>query len=212
MQQKKRWYQKTLWIIVSLFVFFPVGLFLMWKYSNWSKKTKTITTTLILVVGLVVLAVDSMINETSQQSTLTFNKVETTATTNVKEIENPKQTIEELIIDTVKPNGEVSINGPVLYIKSLENASNKKSYQQSIAKTTYKKIFDIIDEIPSEITTVCVWHNGIFLDTYGNENEQTIYRLNIEIETLKNINWDNYLLIDFEELTNGDMLVSGALK
>ena len=31
----EKWYQKTGWIIALLILFFPAGLFLMWKYSNW---------------------------------------------------------------------------------------------------------------------------------------------------------------------------------
>lgn len=40
METKKKWYQKTGWIIALLILFFPVGLFLMWKYANWNKKVK----------------------------------------------------------------------------------------------------------------------------------------------------------------------------
>ena len=36
----KKWYQKTGWIIFWLICFFPIGLFLMWKYSNWNKFVK----------------------------------------------------------------------------------------------------------------------------------------------------------------------------
>ena len=39
---KKKWYQKTGWIILWLILFFPVGIFLMWKYSNWKKAVKII--------------------------------------------------------------------------------------------------------------------------------------------------------------------------
>ena len=41
---KKKWYQSTLWIILWLILFFPVGLFLMWKYSDWKKPVKFIVT------------------------------------------------------------------------------------------------------------------------------------------------------------------------
>lgn len=32
-----KWYKKTGWIIFLLIFFFPVGLFLMWKYAKWNK-------------------------------------------------------------------------------------------------------------------------------------------------------------------------------
>ncbi len=48
----KKWYQKTGWIIALLILFFPVGLFLMWKYTNWKKPIKGIITALILLIAL----------------------------------------------------------------------------------------------------------------------------------------------------------------
>lgn len=38
----KQWYQKTWVILVFLFFFFPVGVFLMWKFTHWKKRTKQI--------------------------------------------------------------------------------------------------------------------------------------------------------------------------
>lgn len=35
-----KWYHKPKWIIVLLIIFYPVGLYLMWKYAPWTKKTK----------------------------------------------------------------------------------------------------------------------------------------------------------------------------
>ena len=47
---KKKWYQKTGWIIALLIFFFPVGLYLMWKYTNWGKKTKIVITTILVLL------------------------------------------------------------------------------------------------------------------------------------------------------------------
>lgn len=39
----ERWYEKTGVIILTLILFFPIGLYLMWKYNKtWSTKTKVI--------------------------------------------------------------------------------------------------------------------------------------------------------------------------
>lgn len=49
MQQK--WYEKNLWVIVFLIIFWPVGLFLMWKYKpEWKMWVKVLITILILLV------------------------------------------------------------------------------------------------------------------------------------------------------------------
>lgn len=55
----KKWYQKTGWIIVWLFMFFPVGLFLMWKYTDWKKSVKGIITAVMIgatVVPIIIAA------------------------------------------------------------------------------------------------------------------------------------------------------------
>lgn len=46
----KKWYQKAPGIIALLIFFFPAGLFLMWKFTNWSPKTKWIITGIFLVL------------------------------------------------------------------------------------------------------------------------------------------------------------------
>ncbi len=39
-RNKAKWYQSTVGIIALLILFFPAGLFLMWKYAVWNKKVK----------------------------------------------------------------------------------------------------------------------------------------------------------------------------
>lgn len=48
----KKWYQKTGAIIILLILFFPIGLFLMWKYSNWNKWGKIVISCICAVVCL----------------------------------------------------------------------------------------------------------------------------------------------------------------
>lgn len=51
-QTELKWYQKPTGVIILLIVFFPVGLYLMWKNDMWTKKTRWIVTTVIAVVLL----------------------------------------------------------------------------------------------------------------------------------------------------------------
>lgn len=57
----KKWYQRTLWIVLLLIFFFPVGLFLMWKYAKWAKPVKIVVSALLAVsiVGTMVAAANS---------------------------------------------------------------------------------------------------------------------------------------------------------
>lgn len=55
---KKKWYQKTWFIILMLIIFFPVGLFLLWKYTNIKKPLKILITAL---VGLIFIFANSSV-------------------------------------------------------------------------------------------------------------------------------------------------------
>lgn len=50
----EKWYKKTWFTVVMLILFFPVGLFLMWKYrNNWHIGVKVIITILIFLTILI---------------------------------------------------------------------------------------------------------------------------------------------------------------
>ncbi len=53
MEIKKKWYQTTGGISLLLILFFPVGIYLMWKYANWNKVVKWVVT---IFFALIVLA------------------------------------------------------------------------------------------------------------------------------------------------------------
>lgn len=57
---KKKWYQKTWGIVLMLVIFFPVGLFLLWKYTNLKKPLKILITAL---VGLIFIFSNSSVLE-----------------------------------------------------------------------------------------------------------------------------------------------------
>ena len=49
----KKWYEKTNGIIVLLFLFFPIGLWLMWKKSDWNSSTKILVTSFFVLIILI---------------------------------------------------------------------------------------------------------------------------------------------------------------
>lgn len=66
----KPFYQKNWFIILTLIIFFPVGLFLMWKYSNWHKAAKIIVTSLfclIIVFGIIDDSEEPISSQTASQ-------------------------------------------------------------------------------------------------------------------------------------------------
>lgn len=75
------WYKKPPAIIALLILFFPAGLFLMWKYAHWSKKTKWIVTGIVVFVLVMSNAGKSaQTTSTPQESTKTETKTPTKVT------------------------------------------------------------------------------------------------------------------------------------
>lgn len=74
---KKKWYKTPVGIIALLILFFPAGLYLMWKYSGWNKTAKWIITG---VFGFFILV--SMISgDSSKTSTSTTQPTQTVQAT-----------------------------------------------------------------------------------------------------------------------------------
>ncbi|MBI2600485.1 hypothetical protein HYW42_00880 [Candidatus Daviesbacteria bacterium] len=92
----RTWYKKSIVIIGSIILFFPVGLFLMWKYAGWNKKVKWAITSLFAFVILISLI-------PSKQAI-----VPTTATPPPTQNPSPKPTLKPLSspVPAVKPANE----------------------------------------------------------------------------------------------------------
>jgi len=61
-----KWYQKSCWIYTLIIVFFPVGLYLLWKYSSWKKTAKVATTILVLLIAFLLL--DNILGNISSET------------------------------------------------------------------------------------------------------------------------------------------------
>lgn len=70
----KKWYQKSWGIILMLILFFPVGIFLMWKYSDWNKIIKIIITAILAMFFLI-----GMVSEDPETPSDTGNTTEDSA-------------------------------------------------------------------------------------------------------------------------------------
>lgn len=71
-QSEKKWYQKPTAVVILLIFFFPVGLYLMWKYDLWNKTSRVIIS---IIFGLAII------------SNVGNNNNNITPTTSVKEYE-----------------------------------------------------------------------------------------------------------------------------
>ena len=78
--ESKKWYQQTWAIVVFLWLFFPIGLFLMWRYSTWRAIVRWSVTGVI--AGLfVLLIVVSAVTSDGEKGTSTKKPTATSAPT-----------------------------------------------------------------------------------------------------------------------------------
>lgn len=52
MDQLVAWYERPSYVICLLVLFFPVGLFLMWKNMKWNFTVKIVITVIVLLAAL----------------------------------------------------------------------------------------------------------------------------------------------------------------
>lgn len=76
----KKWYQNNFVIITLLILFFPVGLFLMWKYANWNKPVKWVVTG-VFALFLIGSVASGNSTESNPSSSSTNSQVETQSPT-----------------------------------------------------------------------------------------------------------------------------------
>lgn len=98
-QESRKWYDNKIITLVLTVIFFPVGLYALWKGNSFGKTGKIVVT---VIVGLVVLAI------MGKQDESTSTKIEATASIQrPTENEVPKQTskpqgISREIYDTIE--------------------------------------------------------------------------------------------------------------
>jgi hypothetical protein len=71
-QVELKWYKKPNGVIILLILFFPVGLYLMWKNELWTKQTRWIVTVVLAVIVIASAGNDkssSISNDNSSSST-----------------------------------------------------------------------------------------------------------------------------------------------
>lgn len=65
---KKKLGEKTWFIVLMLILFFPVGLYLVWKNPNWKKKTKIIITVIFVILAIASIGTSSNTSSSNSSS------------------------------------------------------------------------------------------------------------------------------------------------
>lgn len=131
----QKWYEKNLAIILLLILFFPVGLFLMWKYSRWNVVAKIVIS---IFFGIALIANMGSGGKTASTET---------ATSTVQE--QPKEkTEEEKAAEEAKAKADAEAKADADAKKAKEEKAAKdnipKEYQSALKKAdTYANIMNL---------------------------------------------------------------------
>lgn len=105
---KAKWYQKSFGIILLLILFFPIGIYLMWKYAKWSKAAKIIISTFIGIIFIMTVTNPKTREGVEDSLDKELNKpqeeVTTQPTQEVTTQPSPKITPEELAPENFNKN------------------------------------------------------------------------------------------------------------
>lgn len=83
----KKWYQKTPVIILLIFAFFPLGLYLMWKYTDWSKAIKAVISAVVAIIALIAFIGDGAKPTATDSTTTTVSQTEKETVTTAEDKE-----------------------------------------------------------------------------------------------------------------------------
>lgn len=135
---KKKWYKQNITVIISLLIFFPVGLFLMWRHTEWKKRNKIIITAIFALLLIIPSGTDT---DTSSQND-TEVVAESEPQSNDIEVEEVAKTEESPeVIDTRDEDPIAAINGEIDGLGEPEPFQSQKVYNNDIKNEciTYAK-------------------------------------------------------------------------
>lgn len=181
-----KFYKESWFIIAMLLVFFPLGLYLMWRYTRWSKFSKIIITILIAIEILLAVNAENEPNKINTQPIQ--QKTEQQVTPSTEPTEEPTTMTEGQIInylneylqatDTDGYWGMIEENNAVMFIyypgegvaqELREMYINPNDKDLKTAAEVMKKGFSSLSEAVAQRTDkVCM------LGIANPENEQNV--------------------------------------
>lgn len=167
----QKWYEKDLIIILFLILFFPIGVFLMWKYSKWSIVIKIV---ILIFFGLFIIinlasnlgnnikAMQSKKNNTSEQQEF-YENIQRELN---EKIEKNGKNVDKAEVKTYE-----SIVDDKLKLKSTPNTSEAVDEIITISKKDAQRLSD--SEVKEAIMFINNNYNNYWSD--NNRMEKTIY-------------------------------------
>ena len=221
-------FEKTWFTVLMLILFFPVGLFTMFKYKKFNKVIRIIVT---IFFGFI------LVGNLSSNGETTANKTENQQAVQ-QDVEKPKEesstTVEETPVETKKSTKDIitasipkSIKNvtQVNYVEGLEGDKSPVVFIMNLSdnitsnfmiKGAYldaKAIIQAVDaKVGDKISSYQFMFNTKFMDKYGNESEGKALSFDYSKDTIDKINWDKILTDNFIDLSENKFVHPALTK
>ena len=200
-----KFYEKDWFVILMLILFFPVGLFLMWKYSKWQKVAKIIVTIVIAAIAIFSDASKESKNVETKNTNAEVETVDKTKDANaeaeiakankIKELqeksktildgkdyyamnEDERKTINELV---EKWDDEIDYSFKSEYADKKVQYENDKYYDENYQGTIIADVKEAVKEqLLSPKSADFPWSFNEYNITYQGESEDGLYMYSVE--------------------------------
>ena len=200
-----RFYEKDWFVILMLILFFPVGLFLMWKYSKWHKTAKIIISVFFAIMVIFSDGSKESKNvetkdtnaeaETVDKTKDTNAEAETAKANKIKELqekskaildnkdyytmnEDERETIDELI---EKWDDEIDYNFKSEYADKKVQYENDEYYDENYQVIIIANVQEEVrKQLMSPKSADFPWSFNEYNITYQGESEDGLYRYTVE--------------------------------
>ena len=200
-----KFYEKDWFVILMLILFFPVGLFLMWKYSKWQKVAKIIVTIVIAAIAIFSDASKESKNVETKNTNAEVETVDKTKDANaeaeiakankIKELqeksktildgkdyyamnEDERKTINELV---EKWDDEIDYSFKSEYADKKVQYENDKYYDENYQGIIIANVQEAVEEqLLSPKSADFPWSFNEYNITYQGESEDGLYMYSVE--------------------------------
>ena len=200
----KQFYETNLFVVLALILFFPLGLYLMFKRKCFNKSVRIAIASVFAIV-----TVASVLNQPVNQNNTENNKVETATESNAATDNNAQEKIEEetkplTITEIVNKVGKDSVlevsTGEDLVVKMKFPSTFSNSMSVTSAFLKAKDIIQHSLDNGYEFNTYQFWFTADLTDIYGNTENYKVLSFDYDRSTIEKINFNGITNDNFEKL------------
>lgn len=201
----KQFYETNLFVVLALILFFPLGLYLMFKRKSFNKPVRIAIASVFAII-----TVASVLNQPATQNTTENNKAQETATeSNIATDNNTQEKIEEEtkpltiteIVNKVGKDSVLEVNtGEDLVVKMKFPSTFSNSMSITSAFLKAKDIIQPSLDAGYEFNTYQFWFTADLADVYGNTENYKVLSFEYDRSTIEKINFNGITNDNFEKL------------